>query len=391
MIAVDEAIDRVLALRGPVEVDTVPLIDATGRWLAEPLVAHRTQPARVLSSMDGYAVRRQDLPGPWRVIGESAAGTRFDRLVGQCEAVRISTGAALPSAADCVIVQESVSLEGQTLSLTVPAEPVGNWIRDVGSDFTRGDLLLAAGAELTPPRIALAAVAGRATLAVRRRVRVAFLSTGTELVPVGVDSGDDRLPESNSPMLAAMLRALPCEVHHFGIVSDDLSALTKAFHQAAPFDILVTTGGASVGDHDLVRPALIAAGGTIDFWKIAMRPGKPLMAGMLGRTVVLCLPGNPVSAFVTATLFLLPLVRHMSGASDPLPRRIVTGSANDLPAVGPRTDFVRARWQDGRLASLPSTDSGALLALAQADALIVRPAGAAEVLAGAQVEAILLA
>jgi molybdopterin molybdotransferase len=189
---------------------------------------------------------------------------------------------------------------------------------------------------------------------------------------------------------AALLRDLPIDVRDAGIVPDRLPALAKAFAAAKGSDIIVTTGGASVGDHDLVRPALEMAGATLDFWKVAMRPGKPLMAGTIGETIVLGLPGNPVSAFVTATLFLLPLVRHLSGARNPLPRRIAATCTEPLAAVGPRTDFIRARWHDGGLAPLPSIDSGVLSSLARADALIIREAGSAPAARGLSVEAILL-
>lgn len=398
MITPEEAQARILALGEPVAVETVPLLAAANRWAARDVIARRTQPARDLSAMDGYAIRFADLPGPWRVIGESAAGVPFGGHVGTGEAARIFTGAAVPGGADSIIIQEEVAREpapaqagGDTLTQSGEGPPYrGAHVRRAGSDFGNGDRLIAAGESLGPATLALAAMGGYGTLDVHRRIRVAILSTGDELVLPGIATGDDRLPNSNAPMLAAMLGTQPVELIDLGIVPDDRAAMATAFRRAHDCDILVTTGGASVGDHDLVRPVLLDLGATLDFWKVAMRPGKPLMAGTLGQTIVLGLPGNPVSAFVTATLFVLPLVRHLSGARDALPRRIVATCNSPMPAVGPRTDFVRARWEGGALALLPSTDSGVLSSLARADALIVRPAGSVAGPAGQGVEAILL-
>lgn len=391
MITPEEAQARILALGAPVATENVDIGEAAGRWAARNIVAGRTQPNRDLSAMDGYAIRYDDLPGPWRVIGASAAGKPFGGQIAQGEAVRIFTGAAVPHGADTVIVQEEVAREGEALTRTGEGPPrVGAHIRRAGSDFAQNDRLLAAGDELGPAALALAVMGGHGQIPVHRRIRVALLSTGDELVPPGTDAGDDRLPNSNAPMLAAMLRSLPVEMVDLGIVRDERAALAAAFARGSDCDILVTSGGASVGDHDLVRPVLLDLGATLDFWKVAMRPGKPLMAGKLDEAIVLGLPGNPVSAFVTATLFLLPLIRHLSGAHHPLLRRITATCTEPLPAVGPRTDFVRARWHDGGLAPLPSTDSGVLSSLAHADALIVRGAGSGSTAGGLSVEAILL-
>lgn len=383
---------RVLALGDAVAVETVALASAAGRWAAADIVARRTQPACALSSMDGYAVRFADMPGPWQVIGTSAAGAGFTGAVGAGQAVRIFTGAAVPEHADTVLVQEDATRDGAHLTLSGEG-PGGRGasIRAAGSDFTVEQVLLAAGARLMPAAIALAAAGGHGTLTVRRRLRIALLATGDELVAAGGPCPDDRLPDANTPMLAAFLGDLPVDIVDLGIVLDDRTALAAAIDRARDVDILVTSGGASVGDYDLVRPALLAAGAVLDFWKVAMRPGKPLMAGRLGNGVVLGLPGNPVSAFVTATLFLRPLVAQLLGARDPLPSRVSAIVAAPLPEVGARTDFVRANWALGKLAPLPSHDSGALLPLANAEALIVRPASSQAVAAGAVVEAILIA
>ena len=390
MIGVAEAQARVLALGTPVDVERRALADAVGCWAAEDVYARRSQPAADLSSMDGYAVRHADLPGPWRLVGESAAGSPYVERCRPGEAIRISTGATVPLGADTVLIQEEVVQQGDTISWTASSTlKEGSWIRSKGSDFGRGAMLLAQGTTITASRAALAAMGGYDTLATRRAVRVAIASTGNELVVPGSDP-EGGLPDANSPMLAAMLETLPARAQIAGIVSDQRDDLAELFAGSRDMDILVTTGGASVGDHDLVRPALLAAGGAIDFWRIAMRPGKPLLAGTLGSTVVLGLPGNPVSAFVTATLFLLPLVRHLAGAHDPLPRTIFAELGEPLPEVGARTDYLRARWADGCLTPLPSYDSGALVPLAAADAFIVRAAGSPPALAGARVAAILL-
>ncbi len=391
MITPEEAQARILALGQPVEIETVSLLAAANRWAGRDVTARRTQPARDLSAMDGYAIRFADLPGPWRVVGESAAGSPLDGHLGTGEAARIFTGAVVPEGADTVIIQEEVSRAGDVLTQTGEGPPrSGAHIRRAGSDFSNGARLVAVGETLNPATLALAAMGGYGALDVRRRIRVAVLATGDELVLPGTETGDDRLPNSNAPMLASMLGNLPVEIVDLGIVPDDRAQMATAFGRATDCDILVTTGGASVGDHDLVRPVLLDLGATLDFWKVAMRPGKPLMAGKLGDTIVLGLPGNPVSAFVTATLFLLPLVRHLSGARDALPHRIAATCNAPLPAVGPRTDFMRARWAGNALAPLPSTDSGALSSLAQAEALIIRAAGADALPAGQPVEAILL-
>lgn len=391
MISPEEAQARILALGAPVSVEAVPVLAAANRWAASDLTALRTQPARDLSAMDGYAIHFADLPGPWRVIGESAPGSPFMGRIGTGEAVRIFTGAAVPVGADTVVMQENIARQGTDITLTGDAPAFQSaHVRCAGSDFGQGTRLISAGDALSPAALALAVMGGYASLDVRRRIRVAIVSTGDELVLPGTDAGADRLPNSNAPMLAAMLGVLPAEIIDLGIVPDDPDALAVAFGRAHDCDILVTSGGASVGDHDLVRPVLLSLGATLDFWKVAMRPGKPVMAGKLGQTIVLGLPGNPVSAFVTATLFLLPLVRELSGARDALPHRIAAICNTQMPAVGLRSDFIQSRWSGSALCPLPSTDSGVLSNLARADALIVRPATASALAAGAQVEAILL-
>ncbi len=390
LLPVVEAQQRLLALATERPIVELPLREAAGRWAARDIAATRTQPASDLSAMDGYAIRFADMPGPWTVIGESAAGRPFAHAIEAGQATRIFTGAALPPGADTVLIQEEAGRDGATLTLTGegPAHR-GRNVRRRGLDFTAGDRLIAAGQRLTPARIAVAATGGHGTLPVRTRIRVAIAATGDELVPPGL--GDpDALPESNGVMLAAMLADLPVEIIDLGILPDDLGRLRDAF-AGVDADLLVTTGGASVGDHDLVQPALKAAGGSIDFWRIALRPGKPMMAGRLGETVVLSLPGNPVSAFVTATLFVRPLIAHMAGAADPFPAPIPAILGEDLPANGPRIDYLRAAMIDGRVHAAAIQDSSMLLTLARSTCLVIRPPHALAALAGDSAEILILA
>lgn len=390
LLPVPEAQMRLLALTTERPIIDVPLREAAGRWVARDILARRTQPASDLSAMDGYAIRFADMPGPWTVIGESAAGRPFAGTVAPGEATRIFTGAALPSGADTVLIQEEAGREGPTLQLT--GEGPGHRGRNVrrrGLDFEEGATLITAGQRLTPARIAVAATGGHGTLPVRQRVRVAIAATGDELVPPG--SGDPvALPESNGVMLAALLADLPVEIIDLGILPDDLNTLRDAF-AGVEADLLVTTGGASVGDHDLVQPALKAAGGQVDFWRIALRPGKPMMAGRLGDTVVLSLPGNPVSAFVTATLFVRPLIAHMAGAADPFPAPIPAILGEDMPANGPRIDYLRAAMIDGRVHAAAIQDSSMLLTLARSTCLVIRRPHAPAAQAGDSAEILMLA
>jgi molybdopterin molybdotransferase len=376
MISIDEAQSRIFALKAPVETETVTLFNALGRFAAEDVVSLRTQPARDLSAMDGYALRAADSPGPWQVIGESAAGRRFDGIVGVGEAVRIFTGAVVPRGANSILMQENAVRNGDALTLTDEAPVAGKHIRRAGADFPVGALLIKAGEALTPARLALVAMGGHGAIRVARKVRVALISSGDELVLPGEPCAEDQIPSSNAVMLAAMLRTLPVEVRDMGIVRDDLTSLIAAIDDARDADIIVTSGGASVGEHDLIRPALKAAGGEIDFWKIAMRPGKPVIAGWIGNTAVLGLPGNPVSAFVTALLLLRPLIAHLSGSSNPLPQRIEARLGRPLPRNGNRADHIRAFLKDGVVTPAGQNDSSMLAALSASNALIIRDIGA---------------
>jgi len=376
LLPVAEAQARLLALADPLPVEQAGLLASRGRWLAQPLAALRDQPWADLSAMDGYAIRAADLPGPWRLTGESRAGGIAPATpLRPGETMRIFTGAPLPAGADTVLVQEEAGVEGDMIRLTGEGPgTAGRNVRLRASDFALASPLLDAGIHLGPAQLALAAIAGHAHLPVRRAPRVALIGTGDELVPIGTAPGPGQIPASNSVMLAAMLADAGADVIDVGLVPDDLVTLTQAFRAAAATaDIIVSTGGASVGDHDLVAPAILGAGGALDFWKIAMRPGKPLMAGRLGEGLVLGLPGNPVSAFVTATLFLLPLVRHLSGSPAPLPAFLSMPTRIAFPRGGSRSEYVRVTVADNEVATLANRDSGALLPLARSNALVERP------------------
>jgi molybdopterin molybdotransferase len=383
MIGVEEAQSRLLALASPLPAIEVSIEQAIGHYLAEDVVAKRTQPATDLSAMDGYAIRFGDLPGPWTLIGESAAGRPFGGQVGAGEAARIFTGAHVPHGADCILVQEEASHAGALLTLSGEGPPrVGAHIRRKGGDFSEGDRLLKAGTRLNAGVISAAVMAGYGTLAVGGRPRISIIASGDELLPPGQICDSNHIPSSNSVMLAAMLAGVPCIVDNRGIVADNLTDLEAALRACEGSDIIVTSGGASVGDHDLIQPALRNVGAKIDFWKVAMRPGKPVMAGRLGRSVVLGLPGNPSSAFVTAFLFLLPLVRHLTGCKEPLPRVFAAPLGCDLPAGGTRTDYFRAKLVNGVISIFNRQDSAMLSPLSQANALLINPANASARSAG---------
>lgn len=378
LLPVEEAQARLFALRAPLGRENIAFSESLGRYLSGDVIALRDQPAAPLSAMDGYAIRFDDIPGPWTIIGEAAAGAAPDGIVGAGDAMRIFTGAMVPVGADTVIVQEDVARDWGRLTMTGDGPGShGRHIRARAADFAAGDCLLPAGTRLTPGAIAAAAMSGAAQLVVGRRPRVAIVTTGDELVQPGRPLGPGQIPDSNGVMLAAMLAGDVSEAilpHH---IRDDRATLSKILKELARrHDVIVTVGGASVGDHDHVRGAFDDAGGQLDFWKIAMRPGKPLIAGTIGDAVLLGLPGNPSSAFVTAMLFLLPLVRHLAGARDPLPPLHRAPLDTALAQGGTRRDYLRARLENGRLTPLIGQESGRTLPLASANALLIREIGA---------------
>jgi len=384
-----EAQERLLAMAAPLAAETIAAELALGRHLAESLLAARTQPAADLSAMDGYALRDGET-GPWQVIGESAAGHPFAGTVNAGEAIRISTGAAMPQGADAVLLQENATRAGDTLSLNGEGEPSPRHIRRAGFDFRTGDEILSAGTRIGAGQLAAAIAAGHADLSVHRLPHIAIVDSGDELSADPANCPPNQIPASNGAMLAAMCAGLASEIVRFGPVPDDLGALSAALGRASDADVIVTSGGASVGDHDLVRPALEAWGGKIDFWRVAMKPGKPLLVARKGAQIVLGLPGNPVSSYVTAYLFLLPLLRALAGSTNPLPSSVMLTAGTDLPPGGDRLEFVRAIRHGETVSPLPQQDSSALRSLAAANALIVRPAGTPAAKAGTPVPAYLL-
>ena len=380
LLPVQDALAAILARVPAVTDEDVPLAEANGRVLAAPIVARHNQPPFNASAMDGYAVRAGDVtPGkPLRLIGTSQAGAGFTGSVGADEAVRIFTGAPVPSGADAVIMQEKAESDGITVRFSAETR-AGSSVRPIGNDFAEGQVLLEPGRRLGPMQLAMAAAANAASLTVARRPRIALLATGDELVEPGTTLGPDQIVSSNSYGLMPLLQPYAQHVGDFGIVGDDPTALTdrlNAIFDDSP-DILITTGGASVGDHDIVREILVSAGVSLDFWRINMRPGKPLMFGRLDRLLFLGLPGNPVSAIVCAHLFLRPLIRKLLG--DPRAGMESAETARlgrDLPENDERQDYLRATlaFDGGALVATPFArqDSGMVATLAHADALVVR-------------------
>ena len=393
LITVDEALARVLAsAETPLREESVALAEAHGRVLARDMRALRTQPPFANSAMDGYAVRAVDAAGPpvsLTVVGEAAAGRAFAGALGPGEAVRIFTGAPAPAGADAIVVQEETQRDGDRVTIAAAVSP-GDNLRPEGLDFRAGEPLLSAGRRLSPRDVALAAAANHADVWVRRRPRVAILATGDELVAPGGALGPSQIVASNNFSVAGIVEACGGIAIDLGIARDTMADLDAAIRKAIGLgvDVLVTLGGASVGDHDLVQKALVAAGMELGFWKIAMRPGKPLMHGRLGELRVLGLPGNPTSSTVCAILFLRPLLRALQGAPDAGADPTRPGRLGaDAKANGPRQDYARAaltRDAEGVLAATPVAlqDSSLVKEMARADGLIVRPPRAQAAKAG---------
>jgi molybdopterin molybdotransferase len=398
MISVEEARTRIVAAAGVLPAERVMLSDALGRVLAEDVASRRTQPPLAVSAMDGWAVRAADVadvPAVLRRIGTVPAGAVFEGLVGPGEAVRIFTGAPVPAGADTIVIQENAESTGDRVTIHEGAAE-GRYIRRAGLDFAEGDVLLRAGRLLNARDIGLAAAMNRPWLAVRRRPRVALLATGDEIALPGEPIGPNQIVSSSGPALAAFVRACGGEPVHLGVAADSVDSLRMHAAGAAGTDILVTLGGASVGEHDLVQAALAKDGLAVDFWRIAMRPGKPLMFGRLGDTLVLGLPGNPVSALVCALLFLRPLILRLSGRdATALPLQAARLGAA-LAENDRREDYIRAtltRDATGFPVATPFSvqDSSMLSRLVLADCLIVRAPHAPAATAGATVDILRLA
>lgn len=392
LLSVDEARHRILSGVQILSQETISLQHAQGRLLARALSARRTQPPVDVSAMDGYALRTEDLakPNGLRLIGESAAGHGFEGLLGEGETVRIFTGAPVPKGADAVLLQEN-ALRSED-GMIHPRESVlsGENIREKGLDFSEGQAALSAGSILGPAELALAAAMNHAEVPVVRRPRIAIMASGDELILPGKNPGPSQIIACNSFAVAGLARDAGGDVIDLGLFKDDLEQLQLGISQARALkvDILVTLGGASVGDHDLLRPALLEQGMKLDFWRIAMRPGKPLIYGSLGDMRILGLPGNPVAAFVCSLVFLCPLIRAMQGdpqASEVQMEPAIIGL--DLPANKSRRDYMRAsltRDADNRLIATPQPlqDSSLLTELTQSQALLVREAGASALMKG---------
>lgn len=394
LLPVAQAVARLLSGVDPLPAETVPLEMGLGRVLASDLAARLTQPPFPASAMDGYAVRSVEARkgAALRIVGTSRAGERFAGAVGPGEAVRIFTGAPVPPGADSILIQEDAERDGDRISVLEDVE-AGRFIRPAGLDFRTGDKLLAQNRLLDSTALALAAAMGHSALPVRLQPRVAILANGDELVPPGTEPGPDQIISSNGIGLAAFVRELGGDPIELGIAADRREEIGVFVDRAIGADILVVIGGASVGEHDLVQAALVQKGMALDFWKIAMRPGKPLMVGRMGPMRVLGLPGNPVSALVCGQIFLKPLIRAMLG--------LPTGPTMTTARLGApmaendeRQDYVRARLRivAGDRLVMPFTvqDSSMLATMADADALIVRPINAPPAAAGESVPVLLL-
>lgn len=392
MIPVEEARARISGAFAPLPAETVALSEALGRTLAEDVAARVTQPPQDVSAMDGYAIRAADVgdvPVRLTVVGRVPAGGAYDGALGPGQAVRIFTGATVPAGADAIVIQENTETAGEDV-LIKESVPPGRFVRPAGLDFRAGEVGLPAGRLLSARDIGLAAAMNRPWLSVRRRPRIALLGTGDEVVLPGEAPGPNQIVGSNSFSLAAFVTACGGVPVNLGVVPDDADALATGVARAQGADLLVTTGGVSVGEHDLVRDVLGERGLKLDFWRIAMRPGKPLLFGEVGSLPVLGLPGNPVSTVVCAAVFLRPAMAVMLGRPEPETALDSAVLGSDLPANDRRQDYLRAELKidaAGRRVAAPFSrqDSSMLAMLARADCLIVRPPLAAPAEAGTTV------
>lgn len=375
MISVETALDQLFALVSPGVVEEVPLADAGQRVLARPVTTSLTQPPFAASAMDGYAVAASSVtPGArFRVIGEAAAGHGFDGLVAEDYAVRIFTGAPLPEGTDRVVIQEDVTREGDIITLKDTLDEAA-YVRPAGADFQAG-MRLVAPRLLGPSDIALLAAMNIARVPVVARPKVALLATGDELVMPGEIPGPDQIIASNSFGLKALVESLGATARLLPIARDNETSLRMAFELAADADLIVTIGGASVGDHDLVGPVAETMGLQRSFYKIAMRPGKPLMAGRMGDAAMIGLPGNPVSAMVCGHVFLAPVIRAMLGLPARAAPRYQARLGADIAANGPREHYMRATLDGDAITAQPRQDSALLSVLAASNALLIRPVG----------------
>lgn len=383
LIPLNEAQKRLISLATRLESETLSIHDAQGRYLAEDLIAKRDQPAADMSAMDGYAIRFDDRAGPWQQMGECKAGSPACDPIEAGETARIFTGALLPNGADTVIMQENVKNIDGTIKLVTEISPFkGRHVRHQGSDFAKGEMALKAGSEMNAAALGHAVIAGYGKISVGRLPKVAVVSTGDELIEPGGDPLPHQIPASNDVMISAMIAGKTAETRSLSRIADDLDTICKTLESAKDCDVIVTIGGASVGDHDLIGPAFEKLGAEIDFYKIAMQPGKPVMAGKYKNAVILALPGNPASAFVSATLFLLPLIKFMAGAENYMPFHKMARTTTDLDAISTRAKFLRAIVNEDGITPFNSQDSAKLSVLAASNALLVRPAHSPEISSG---------
>lgn len=383
LLPLEEAQKRLISLAHRLDSEIVPVVDTLERYLAKDLAAKRDQPSADMSAMDGYAIRFEDRAGPWKLIGECKAGSPACRPIGPGETARIFTGALLPGGADTVVMQENVESYGKTIKLTSnPPGFLGRHVRTKGGDFLKDEIVLQSGAPLNSAALGQAVIAGYGELSVAKLPKVAVVSTGDELIRPGDDPLPHQIPASNDIMISAMISRVTNEILNFSRIADDLDIVCRTLENAGDCDIIVTIGGASVGDHDLIGPAFRKLGAEIDFYKIAMQPGKPVMAGKYRNSVILALPGNPASAFVSATLFLIPLIKYMAGASNYLPTQKVASTTVNLESIAKRTKFLRATVDKNGITPFDSQDSAKLSVLASSNALLVRPAFSPELKIG---------
>ncbi len=382
MISVQDALTRCLALVSPLPAEAVPLRQAVGRMMAAPALATRDQPPVPASAMDGYAVQGNPVAGDrFALIGQAQAGSGFDGTVGPGQTVRIFTGAPVPKGADRVIIQEDITADGDAITVK-PNADLARHIRPQGQDFKTGEGL--SPRRIAPHDLALLAAMNIPLVQVHRRPVVAIIATGDELVMPGEDPGPGQIICSNSFAIAALLEAEGAIARILPIARDTVEHLTTVLKLAQDADLIITIGGASVGDHDLVGPVAQSLGMQRAFWRIAMRPGKPLMAGRVMGVAMLGLPGNPVSSIVCAHLFALPMVRALQGRPDVAPAERSALLGADVEATGPRAHYMRARLKDGVITPFDRQDSALIRILTEANALLIRPLGDGPQKAGAQ-------
>jgi molybdopterin molybdotransferase len=394
LLPVADAQQRIIEAVAPLPAEQISLADGLGRVLAKEVASRRDQPPMAMSAMDGYAVRAADvavLPATLNIVGYAPAGHAFDGSVGPGEAVRIFTGAPVPDGADTIVIQENTEQSDEVVRVVDGTAPVGRYIRPAGLDFATGDVLLPRGKVLTARDVGLSAAMNVPWLSVHRKPRISILATGDEIVMPGDPIGRDQIVSSNALSLAAFITAQGGTPLDLGIAPDEEDGLRALAAGARGSDILVTTGGASVGDHDLVQSVLGDIGLEVDFWRIAMRPGKPLMFGRIDGTFLIGLPGNPVSSLVCAIMFLAPAIRKMLGMENLLPKTGTARLGSDLPENDEREDYLRAsltRDENGDLIATPygKQDSSMFATIARADALVIRKPFVKAAMAGSPVQ-----